>query len=165
MIATRRFLGRAMPAAAALMLAGAAAAEGFKPYPGAVKYTPPDTEETRQFNSALRPGTTISAYLTSDSFEQVVAFYKGIAREYTNARAQTASRLPDGREVKTAFLILDGATDLIRSRSWINIRYPFVASRQIKSSVPGASDVRDVTEIVLTEKKDIEKKDVKKPER
>ncbi len=157
MSATVRSLARAIAAAIVLMLAGAAAAEGFKPYPGAVKYTPPDTEETRQWNGTLRPGVTITAYLTSDSLEKVVAFYKGFAREYTSAGARAPKRLPGGQEVRMAFLILDGAPDPWSSRSWINIRHPFVAPQSLKGGASGAADVRDVTEIVLTQRQDIKK--------
>src|SRR5437016_8323401 len=84
----------------AFALASAAAAEGFKVYPGAKKYTPPDTEQTRAFMSALRPGTTITGYLTNDSFEQVVFFYKTFAKEFTSPGKHPAGKLPNGEEIR-----------------------------------------------------------------
>jgi len=138
----------------AVALTAGAAAEGFKVYPGAVKYTPPDTEETRQFTSNLRPGTTITAYLTNDSFDQVVAFYKGLAKEYENP-GMHAAKLPDGQEVRKAFLIFDGASNLVKSKLWISVQHPFVASVTLKGGEPQYGDIRDLTEIVLTEKKDV----------
>lgn len=130
----------------------AAAGEGFKVYPGATTYTPPDTEETRQYTSALRPGTTITAYLTNDSFEKVVAFYKGFAQEYLTPGAHLNVKLPNGQELKKTFLILDGAPDLRTSRSWLSIQHPFVAAVALKGGEPKNTDIRDVTEIIFTQR-------------
>jgi hypothetical protein len=63
-----------------LLISGAAAAGGFKYYPGSTRYTPADTEANRQWTSALRPGTTITAWFSSDTFEQVLGFYRAIGR-------------------------------------------------------------------------------------
>jgi hypothetical protein len=138
-------------------LAASAAGAGFKLYPGATKYTPPDTEENRQFTSSLRPGTTITAYLTKASFEDVVAFYKGFAKEYTSPSAKPGSKLPSGQEVRKTFLILDGAPDIIHSRSWISVQRPFFGSVSSQGGELQYKDVRDVTEIVLTEKAETKK--------
>ena len=54
----------AMLASLAFALTAGAAEEGLKLYPGATKYTPPDSEEIRKWASALPPGTTIIAYLS-----------------------------------------------------------------------------------------------------
>jgi hypothetical protein len=137
-------------------LAGAAAAEGFKPYPNATRYTPPDTEATETFTSNVRPGTTISAYLTHDSLEKVVAFYKESGTEYSTP-AMHAIKLPNGQQVKKVFLIFDGARNLVQSKQWISIQRPFVGTVSVREGKPQYADVRDMTEIVLTEKKDVAK--------
>ncbi len=139
-----------------LTLPAAAVAEDFKPYPGATQYTPPDSEETRAFMSAVRPGTTITAYLTGDSFEKVVVFYAGLAREYANPAKHPTARLPDGRQIRKTFFILDGAADLRSSRSWVSVQHPFIGSVSHEAGPPEYNDVRDVTEIVLTQKKQAE---------
>jgi hypothetical protein len=144
-------------AAVALAACALAAAADFKLYPGAVQYTPPDTEQTREFTSALRPGTTITAYFTHDSFDKVVAFYKSFAREYTNPRMMPG-KLPNGEEVRKTFLILDDAPDVAKSTSWVSIQHPFIGAVSMKGGAPQYSDVRDVTEIVFTEKKPIPEK-------
>jgi hypothetical protein len=141
----------------AFALAGGAAAEGFKVYPGAKKYTPPDNEQTRAFMDALRPGTTITAYLTSDSFEQVVFFYKTFAKEYTSPGKHPSGKLPNGGEIRKTFLIFDGAPDLLKSKSWASVQHPFIGSVSVKAGAPQYRDVRDVTEIVLTERKEVPK--------
>jgi len=133
-------------------LATEAAAEGFKAYPGATEYTPPDSESTRKWKEALPPGITIVAYITHDSFEKVVSFYKSSAKEYSNPRAQAGGKLPNGREMQRTFLIFDGASDLRTSRSWAKVQHPFIGSVSYRGSTPQFSDIRDVTEIVLTQK-------------
>jgi hypothetical protein len=120
-----------------------------------VKYTPPETDATQQFTNNLRPGTTITAYLTNDSFEQVLAFYKGLAKKYTSKVKLAEVKLPNGEEIKKTFLIFDGASDLLKSKTWISIQRPFVGSVTRKDGQSQYSDIRDVTEVVLTEKKDV----------
>jgi hypothetical protein len=138
-------------------LMGSAAGEGLKLYPGAVKYTPPETEQNKQFADTVRPGTTITAYFTDDPFEKVLAFYRGLGKEYTSPNMK-AEKLPDGQEVKKAFLIFDGAPDLVTSKRWASIRHPFIGSVTRDNGEPQYPDIRDVTEIVVTEKKPTEKK-------
>ena len=152
---------RAAAALAALTLTAAAGAADFKLYPGAVKYTPPDTESNRQFESSLRPGLTVTAYFTKDSFEKVLAFYKGLGREYTNPR-MTPGKLPNGEGLRKTFVILDDASDVAKSTSWLSIQHPFTGKVSMTEGKLQYSDVRDVTEIVYTEKKPPPKDDEKK---
>jgi hypothetical protein len=86
-------------------LTTAAAGQGFKPYPGATKYTPPDTKENREMMKAIPAGTTSIAYITKDPFEKVVAFYKGSAKEYRMPGMRAGGKLPTGQEMKQTFLI------------------------------------------------------------
>src|SRR5579871_2226697 len=129
----KRVTGAAVARAAAgalvgLLLAKAALAAGFLFYPGSTPYRPPDTEANRQWTSALRPGTTITAWFTSDSFEQVVGFYRSIAREYIPPRAPPAEKLPNGQRLQKTFLIFDGAPDPASSKQWVSIQHPFVGA-------------------------------------
>jgi hypothetical protein len=130
-----------------------AAGQGFKPYPGATKYTPPDTKETREAMKALPPGTTGTTYTTNDSFEKVVAFYKGIGKEYKMPGMRGGGKLPTGQEMKQTFLIFDGAADIMTSKSWAKVQHPFIGSVDFKGGAPEYHDIRDITAIVLTEKK------------
>jgi hypothetical protein len=134
-------------------LTSAAAGQGFKLYPGANKYTPPDTEENREIMKALPPGTTATAYTTKDSFDKVLAFYKGIAKEYKMPGMHPGGKLPTGQEMKMTFLIFDGAADITVSKSWAKVQNPFIGSVDFKAGAPVYSDVRDLTEIVVSEKK------------
>lgn len=136
-----------------MTVAAIAAAQSAKVYPAATKYTPPDTQEARDALKALPPGTQGYYYTTDDSFEKVVAFYKGIAKEYTLPGQGKTRKLPDGRELKQAFFIFDGAADLITSKSWAKVQRPFIGSIEMKGYTPEYHDIRDLTEIVFTEKK------------
>lgn len=125
-------------------------AQGFKIYPGATKYTPPDTTETREMQKLIPPGTEGSHYTTNDSFEKVVAFYKGLGQEYTMPDRMRMHKLPNGTEVKQVYFIFDGAKDLRSSKSWAQVQRPFILSIG-KDMQP--QDVRDITVINLTQKK------------
>ena len=88
------------------MVAWVAAGEGFKVYPGAATYTPPDTEEARQANKALAPETTSTIYTTNDSDEKVVEFYKRLGKEYTIPGMPKSGKLPSGQELKHTIFCL-----------------------------------------------------------
>ena len=139
--------------AASLMMALVTVGQGFKIYPGAKKYTPPDTEETREAAKSMPPGTVSTIYLSDDAYEKVSAFYKGIGKEYEVPGMRQGAKLPSGQEVKQAFYIFDGAGDLMTSKSWAKVQRPFVGSFTMKDGVPEFNDVRDVTAVVVVEKK------------
>lgn len=86
------FLRSACVALLACAVTSAVAGGGFKPYPGAVKYTPPDTQETREAMKSLPPGTTSTTFLTNDPFEKVVAFYKDLGTWARNTSCRTCER-------------------------------------------------------------------------
>jgi hypothetical protein len=138
-----------------LVLAGTTevAGQGFKTYPGATKFTPPVTEETKKALNELPPGTQSSYYLTDDSFEKVTEFYKGFAKEYTMPLGRRGGKLPNGQEMKAAFFIFDGAKDLATSKSWAKVQRPYIGSVEMKGLVPEYHDIRDVTAITVVEKK------------
>ena len=88
-------------------------------------------------------------YTTNDSFEVVYAFYKARYKEFPTPFP--APRLPNGREVKWAFFILDGAKDLSRSEHWVKIQRPFIGS--IAENGQGEfKDIRDVSVIQTIDK-------------
>lgn len=137
-------------AIAVLAVTTVVAGQGFKVYPGASKYTPPDTKETREAVKALPPGTEATVYLTNDSFEKVAAFYKGFAREYTMPGIPKGRKLPNGQELKQSYFIFDGAKDLGTSKSWAQVQRPFIGS--IDNNLE-YHDIRDMTVITVSQKK------------
>ncbi len=130
-----------------------AAAQGFKPYPGASKYTPPDTPENRELMKAMPAGTTGSYFTTSDSYDKVVAFYKTVGKEYRMAH-MPGGKLPNGQELKMTFIVFDGAADIMSSKHWAKIQYPFIGEINFKGAgAPEYKDIRNLTEIAVTDKK------------
>jgi hypothetical protein len=138
---------------ALLILTTAAAGQGFKLYPGATKYNPPDTEETREAAKALPPGTTSTIYTTNDSFEKVGAFYKSFAKEYKMPGMRGGRKLPSGQDLKEMYLIFDGAADIVASKSWAKVQRPFIGDVDFKGGAPVYKDVRDITTIIVAEKR------------
>ncbi|HEY0768219.1 MAG TPA: hypothetical protein VGD47_09715 [Steroidobacteraceae bacterium] len=72
-----------------------------------------------------------AAYHTNDSFEKVVAFYRGFGKEYTGPKMRLGDRLPNGQRIKKTILILDGASDLLTSKNYVNIQHPFIGSAKL----------------------------------
>lgn len=136
-----------------LALAVGTAAQTFKPYPGASKYTPPDTPQNRELLKAMPAGVTASYFTTPDAYEKVVAFYRGFAKEYRMAH-MPGGKLPNGQELKMTFIIFDGAADIVASKNWAKIQYPFIGDIEFKGSGgPVYKDIRNLTEIIVSEKK------------
>ncbi|MGC8810602.1 MAG: hypothetical protein ACP5Q3_10180 [bacterium] len=117
----------------------------FKLYPGA-KLDEKATKEAQDMAAAAKMSNVkASIYTTADSFAKVASFYKGLAKEYTMPRASGTSGKPKKYEkydLWEAFFIFDGAKDLSTSKLWIKVQRPYIGE-----------EVRDVTAIVLSEKK------------
>jgi|SRR5271155_2952490 len=139
--------------AVALAVVAVAIAQSAKVYPGAKKFTPPDTEETREAAKQAPPGATQTIYLSDDSFEKVSAFYNGVGKAYTLPGMERGAKLPNGQVMKIAFFIFDGATDLGSSKNWAKIQRPYVGGVEMKDSGPDYKDIRDVTAITIIERK------------
>jgi hypothetical protein len=86
-----------------------AAAQDFAVYPAAHPYDKADRAV-----SAANPGVECRVFITGDSFEKIYTFYRSRYKELTPPFP--GQKLPDGRIVKWAFFILDGASSLSRSR-------------------------------------------------
>jgi len=132
----------------------------FKPYPGSRE----DAQATKEArDAAVAAGmsdTRSTIYTTSDSFEKVASFYKGIAKEYLMPRASGTSGKPkkrEGYELWEAYFIFDGANDLAESKLWIKVQRPYIGmpSGGGKVGMQGATNqsIRDVTAIVVSQKK------------
>lgn len=134
----------------ALAFATLVLAQSFKPYPGAKEYTPPDTEQNRAMKKQLPPDIVATSYTTDDSFDKVVAFYKGFATEYTMPGIPKTRTLPNGQELKQTYFIFDGAKDPPSSKTWAQIQRPLIGS--IDENLQ-PRDIRDVTVINVSQKK------------
>jgi len=114
-----------------LMAAGMIFAQDFKPYTGSKL----DEKASREA-SAAAPGKQSEVYTTSDSFDKVFAFYKGLYKELP---MRGAPKLPSGQQIQWAFFILDGGKNLSDSKYWMKIQRPYV----------GGADGRDIRDITV----------------
>ena len=83
----------------------------------------------------------IGFYTTTDPFDKVVAFYRAIYKETEPAPVPTNYRLHplsvstvdgyrvDGYQMREAWFVLDGASDLATSKSWITVSHPWAFRR------------------------------------
>ena len=79
-------------------------AQDFKPYAGSKL----DEKGSREA-SAAAPGKLSEVYTTGDAFDKVLAFYKGLYKEFA---MRGAPKLPSGQQIQWAFFILDGGKNL-----------------------------------------------------
>jgi hypothetical protein len=126
----------------------------FKVYPGAKLddvYEPKQSEPGAKISASLK----VIVFTTNDLFENVVAFYRGIAREYrVPGMGRTPVKLSSGQELKEAYFILDGAADLNASKHWIKIQRPYLDDGRPGALFYGKSGKpRDVTAIIEEDKR------------
>jgi hypothetical protein len=108
--------------------ASVAMAGGFKEYPNA-KVDEKATKEANDLGAKMKGGKfevpKATIYVTSDSYEKVYEFYKGVGKEYKMPN-MSKNKLPSGKELKAAFFIFDGAKDMMSSKSWAKIQRPYI---------------------------------------
>ncbi len=113
---------------------GFANGQEFKPFQGAQL----DEKATREASHAV-PGKQSQVYTTSEGFDKVNAFYKGLYKQDTTMPS-AGPRLPSGKQVQWAFFLIDGGKTLAASKHWMKIQRPYVGGADGK-------DVRDITVI------------------
>lgn len=132
----------------AIVLAGS-----FKVYPGAKVEDVYELKQSEPVNKMSRP-TKIVIFTTSDSFENVVSFYRGNAREYRMPGGGKPMKLSSGQEFKEAYFILDNAGDITTSKHWIKVQRPYLVRGGTGESFRGKLEtVRDVTAIIEEDKR------------
>lgn len=115
-------------------------AQELKLYPGAHL-----DDKASSAASQTVPGKESKVYTTSESFEKVLAFYKGAYKQDTSMPA-AGPKLPSGEQIHWAFFMVDGGTKLSNSSYWMKVQHPFVGGADGK-------DIRDVTVIQSVRKK------------
>ncbi len=131
-----------------LLIADSGFAQAFKPYPGATKLA----KESEEATKLLAGSGEGSIYTTTDSYEKVVAFYKGFAREHPMPGLK-ATKLPSGQELVSTVFIFDGAANLRTSKCWAKVQRPYIGSVKMNGATAEYGDIRDLTAIVVSQKK------------
>lgn len=93
-------------------------------------------------------------FTTNDFFENVVAFYRGNAKEYRIPGGGKPVKLSSGQELKEAYFILDSAGDIMTSNHWIKIQRPYLVRGRTGEGFRGKYEtIRDVTAIIEEDKR------------
>lgn len=126
----------------------------LKLYPGARLE---DVYEAKQSEAGTKMSNSpkVIIFTTNDLFENVVAFYRGIAREYkVPGMGRSPVKLSSGQELQEAYFILDAAGDLSSSKHWIKIQRPYVDKGRPGDPFYGKHEkARDVTAIIEEDKR------------
>ena len=126
----------------------------FKVYPGAKLE---DVYEAKQSEAGgkMSKAPKVILFTTNDLFENVVAFYRGIAKEYrVPGSSGKPIRLSSGQELKEAYFIFDGAGDLSTSKHWIKIQRPYLSRARTSEGFQGKYEkIREVTAIIEEDKR------------
>ncbi len=124
-----------------LIFSAAAFAGGFKVYPGA-KLDQRATDDSNELAKMSKVSSRTKIYTTNDSFEKVVSFYKGTAKEYVMPGGPT-------KGPKMTFFIFDNGKDIMTSKLWAKVQRP--ALGLYKEDLKDMK-TRDITVIILVEK-------------
>ncbi len=122
----------------------------FQVYPGARLEDTYEIKQPEVGGKASKSAKEI-VFTTNDPFESVVAFYRGIAREYRMPGSRGGSvPLSSGQEFKEAYFIFDNAGDLSSSNHWVKIQRPYLGKGQ---SMGKYGLAREVTAIIEEDKR------------
>jgi hypothetical protein len=119
-------------------------------YPGA-KLDKAATEQAKT-GPAAQPDSEVTVYTTPDAFDKVYGFFQKSGREY-KAIGSRVRKLPNGKELRDAFFILDDGRDLVTSKRWVKLQRPYLGQYGLGRNGAGQDDIKDITAIVLTRKK------------
>ena len=125
----------------------------FKVYPGAKLE---EVYEAKQSGGGgkMSKAPKVIIFTTSDFFENVVAFYRGLAREYRMpGTGGKPTRLSSGQELKEAYFIFDDAADIMTSKHWVKIQRPYLGRSQTAGGPGKYGAVREVTAIIEEDKR------------
>ena len=129
-------------------------AGSFKVYPGARLE---DIYETKQseIEAKMSKASKVIIFTTNDFFENVVAFYRGNAKEYRMpGTGGKPMKLSSGQELKEAYFIFDNAADIMTSKHWIKIQRPYLSRERTREGSQGKyGAVREITAIIEEDKR------------
>jgi len=126
----------------------------FKVYPGA-KLEEVYKATQSETGAKMSKSPKVIIFTTANFFENVVAFYRGFAREYRMpGTGGKPMRLSSGQELKEAYFIFDDAADIMTSKHWIKIQRPYLSRERTKEGFQGKyGAVREVTAIIEEDKR------------
>jgi hypothetical protein len=131
-----------------------ARAASFERYPGAqIDEHTTDAANYRlaRVESGRRTHKT-TIYATTDPFDKVLAFYRKRGRMFTlPGGLGKPSDLPEGKQLRQAYVILDGASGLKASKRWVKIQSPYVGPVWKNVLKKGDKPVKELTAILYVD--------------
>ena len=126
----------------------------FKVYPGAKLEEVYEAKQAEAGAKTSKPPKVI-IFTTNDFFENVVAFYRSLTKEYRMpGTGGKPMRLSSGQELKEAYFIFDDAADIMTSKHWVRIQRPYLVRGRTGEGFHGKFEaVRDVTAIIEEDKR------------
>jgi hypothetical protein len=125
----------------------------FKVYPGA-RLEEVYEEGQSETGGKMSKAPKVIIFTTADFFENVVAFYRGVTREYrVLGGGGKPLRLSSGQELKEAYFIFDDAADIMTSKHWVKIQRPYLGRSQTAGRPGKYGAIRDVTAIIEEDKR------------
>lgn len=126
---------------------------GFRPYPGATLDAAASEEADRRAAAAGQPNKRSRVYVTEDAFDLVDGFYaEGATRMSLPPLPPEQAATDVGARTRRALFVLDGASDLRESRSWVTVQRPFWRDVVTHEGRVEFVELKDVTVIVVVEK-------------
>jgi hypothetical protein len=122
----------------------------FQRYPGS--HIDEHTTELANRRSTAKDGeaaTKTTIYVTTDSYEKVLAWYRKFGREFVmpGGLAQPTG-LPEGKKLRQTYYILDSSTSLRGSKSWVKIQNPYAGPPWKAKLADQDSPMKELTAIM-----------------
>jgi hypothetical protein len=140
-----------------LGFSGTSFATDFKVYPGAV-LDKAETQKMLAVKAKASPALqkkmgTQTIYTTHHAFDKVFAFYRALYPESDINIKKVNAPMGEGHVLNDAYFCLDKAPSVARSKRWIKIQAPFVGTVLPGRNRHVTPEIRNVTCIILMEKK------------
>jgi hypothetical protein len=135
------------------LLPAIAFAGSFVVYPGA-KLEDVFEGKQSELGGKMSKSPKVIIFTTNDFFDNVVAFYRGNAKEYRVPGGGKPTKLSSGQELKEAYFVLDNAGDIMTSNHWIKIQRPYLVRSRTGEGFRGKYEtIREVTAIIEEDKR------------
>jgi len=128
----------------------------FQIYPGAQLNDIYELKQPETGSNKMSKAPKVFVFTTNDFFENVVAFYRGNAREYRMlGMVGKSMKLSSGQEFREAYFILDDASDIMTSKHWIKIQRPYLGKDQAGAGLlhERYGAIREITAIIVEDKR------------
>jgi hypothetical protein len=122
----------------------------FQRYPGShVDEHTTELVNRRNTTKAGEAASRTTIYVTTDTYEKVLAWYRKFGREFVmpGGLAQPTD-LPEGKKLRQSYYIFDNSTSLRGSKSWVKIQSPYAGPPWKSSPKDEDKPMKELTAIM-----------------